>query len=300
MDIDFLHEFLDLSDTCNYRESADNRFISAATLSKHIKKMELELGGQLFDRTTHAVSLSKYGEILLPYARQITDLYGSFLRELQAVQAADNDRLCVGFLPMLGRFGVLEFLASFASAHPEVNLDIVEDISLEEALLNRKFHFVFVDSYGPQNPHIRKLLFRTDHMVAVIPGTHPLAGRESVTLEDLHGEAFVLQADDEGRLTMTSRKFLTCCREQGFHARVLATIRYINTILGFVGQGKGIGILYHAEIQGHLPPDCAAVRIEPTIPFDVCVSYLPDRARSEGARQFLDSLKALPDFRQLR
>ena len=293
MENTFFIEFADLARTCNFQESAENMFVSTSTLSKHIRKMEEELGVPLFDRSTRTVSLSKFGAILLPYAEQIAKITAQYTADIQsAITIADN-HLNIGFLPMLGRFGVLELLSDFSVSHPSITMNIMEGNQLEELLLAQKFDFVFVDSKGPANPKIEKLVLKTDHLVAICQKDHPLASKTSVTIDQLRSENFILQCTSEGKLTLTAQDFLARCQDNGFDAKVALTTRYITTIARFIEQGRGIGILYSSEILDERQFEYAVLDIEPFIPFDICVSYQPSRIKSEAAIQFLNQLNLI-------
>ena len=97
----YLAEFLDLAKTCSFQESAENMCISASSLSKHIHKMETELGVPLFDRSTRTVTLSKYGELLLEYAQKIVSLTEEYKGAIQHAVHSESTAIRVGFLPML-------------------------------------------------------------------------------------------------------------------------------------------------------------------------------------------------------
>lgn len=292
MENTFFIEFADLARTCNFQESAENMFISTSTLSKHIRKMEEELGIPLFDRSTRTVSLSKFGAILLPYAQKIAEITEQYTSDINHAMTIADNHLDIGFLPILGRFGILETLSEFSSAHPSITMNITEGNQLEELLLAQKFDFVFVDSNGPENPKIERLVLKTDRLAAIFPKNHPLAEKTSVTAEQLRDERFILQCTAEGKPTLTTQSFLSRCQNAGFEPSVALTTRYITTISRLIKQGKGIGILYSSEIQHESHFDCVAVNIEPFIPFDICVSYQPSRIKSEAAILFLNQLKA--------
>ena len=74
MDIDYIHEFVVLADTGNYMEAADKLFLTQSSLTRHIQKLEADLGVLLFDRSTRHIELNKYGNLFMPYARQISQL----------------------------------------------------------------------------------------------------------------------------------------------------------------------------------------------------------------------------------
>ena len=72
MDISYFREFVILAETCNYWAAAERLYIGQSSLSKHIKTMEKELGGELFSRTSRKVELTDFGRLMLPYAQTIS------------------------------------------------------------------------------------------------------------------------------------------------------------------------------------------------------------------------------------
>ena len=92
MEINYLRELVVLAQMGNFLEAADALYIAQSTLSKHIKKIESELGVPLFDRTTRKVSISKYGQLFLPYAKQIAEIQDQYTIALQNSLAIDRER----------------------------------------------------------------------------------------------------------------------------------------------------------------------------------------------------------------
>ena len=70
MEIRYLKDFLVVAETQNFLEAAAILFCSQATLTKHIQRLELELGLKLFDRTTGRSPLPNMAKSL-PYARKL-------------------------------------------------------------------------------------------------------------------------------------------------------------------------------------------------------------------------------------
>ena len=71
LNVRYLEEFVTLTEKNNFLEAAECLFISQSCLSKHIKKLEAEIGVELFERTTRTVVLTEFGQMLLPYARKM-------------------------------------------------------------------------------------------------------------------------------------------------------------------------------------------------------------------------------------
>ena len=78
LNVRYLEEFVTLTEKNNFLEAAECLFISQSCLSKHIKKLEAEIGVELFERTTRTVVLTEFGQMLLPYAKKMVGLEYEF------------------------------------------------------------------------------------------------------------------------------------------------------------------------------------------------------------------------------
>ena len=68
-----LQAFVELAKCQSFAEAAEKRHISQPALSSAIKKMEQQLGGALFSRSTRSVKLTPEGTSFLPVARRLLD-----------------------------------------------------------------------------------------------------------------------------------------------------------------------------------------------------------------------------------
>ncbi len=292
MESNYLREFLDLARTCNFQQSAENTHISASSLSKHISKQEEELGVPLFDRSTRTVALNEYGKILLDYASEMVRLEDECTRKLQNALTIEQSVLRIGFLPLMGNFGILEIVSEFHNEHPDIEYQITEGSQLTERLLDNQFDFIFVDSWAPKDKQISRVMIMQDHLVAIFPEDHPLASAESVTIDQLRSEDILLQVESAGPLTITSKRFLSLCRQQGFEPKIAFKSRYISTIAKMIEQDGGVAILNSSEIRGVNDYKYSVVDIDPLVPFNIYVEYISNRIHTESARTFLRYMKA--------
>lgn len=106
MDITNLKEFLTLAETQNFWEASELLFMNESTLSKHIRKLESELGVSLFHRSTRKVSLTPYGECLLPYARTILKNEQLFQEELDKKIQTESQTLLLGVIPSMVQYRI--------------------------------------------------------------------------------------------------------------------------------------------------------------------------------------------------
>ncbi|MGW2561665.1 LysR family transcriptional regulator [Streptomyces sp. NPDC001514] len=82
-----LRAFVAVAAELHFTRAAARLFVAQQALSRDIRRLERELGAELFVRTTRQVTLTAEGERLLPYARRVLDAHDEL-----AAAFADTDR----------------------------------------------------------------------------------------------------------------------------------------------------------------------------------------------------------------
>lgn len=70
-----------LAETCSFTLAAEQCHVTQPTLSNSIAQLEQELEERLFRRTTRTVSLTPFGQHMLPFIDKVLDAQDEFLRE---------------------------------------------------------------------------------------------------------------------------------------------------------------------------------------------------------------------------
>jgi LysR family transcriptional regulator, transcription activator of glutamate synthase operon len=285
MEINHLKEFIVLAQTGNFLEAADILYSSQSTLSKHIKSMEAELGVSLFDRTTRKVGISKFGQLLLPYAQQIADLQEQYTTILQSHFETDRDTLTVGSIPALAEYNITDVLVNFKKSRPQSTLNIVQDGSdeLKEMLRQRKCDLAFIRFTNDMDDDLVKIPYTVDTMVAVLPPTHPLAKQKTIPLQMLADEDFVLSE----KQTMLYRLSVSACEQSGFEPKVAYTDHKHENILAFVIKGMGVALMMKRLALYISSPKIAIVDITPNVSTQVSLCYLKGVKLSDAANHFM-------------
>ena len=131
MEIEYTCEFVVLAETCNYMEAADRLFVSQSALSRHIKTLEEELKVQLFDRSTRKVSLSPFGSLFLPYARQIASTRYAYEAAIAGALKAEHGNIRLGTIPVMSQYGITDLIMRFRQENPGFSMDIIEGDTLD-------------------------------------------------------------------------------------------------------------------------------------------------------------------------
>jgi len=285
MEIRYLRDFLVVAETQNFLEAAAILYCSQATLTKHIQRLELDLGLTLFDRTTRKVSITKNGEMLLPYAREITDLYERLTAQVKESKNDSDQTLTIGSIPALAQYNITELLVSFKKTNPQATINVIQAGSEEliELVRQRKCDLAFIRTYGELSPEFSYLPIAVDELVAFLPNHHPLAKEALIPLGKLSRENFVLLPEN----TMLYRLSVQLCRESGFEPNVVFTDHRLENLLEMVLNGMGVAILMRKLAEYMAQPKVSVVGIEPTVSTRLDLCYLKSVELSPVARQFV-------------
>jgi len=285
VEIRYLRDFLVVAETQNFLEAAAILYCSQATLTKHIQRLELDLGFTLFDRTTRKVSINKNGEMLLPYAREITDLYERLTAQVKESKNDSDQTLTIGSIPALAQYNITELLVSFKKTNPQATINVIQAGSEEliELVRQRKCDLAFIRTYGELSPEFSYLPIAVDELVAFLPNHHPLAKEALIPLGKLSRENFVLLPEN----TMLYRLSVQLCRESGFEPNVVFTDHRLENLLEMVLNGMGVAILMRKLAEYMAQPKVSVVGIEPTVSTRLDLCYLKSVELSPVARQFV-------------
>ena len=116
MEIQELKMLLALAERRNFTDAAYDCAISQSSLSKHLAKVESDLGGvRLFDRSTRPIAPTKEGEVFLAAAQQMSEIYDRMLLQLEDMRTQTRARLRIGSVPVMGRLGHAQGLPPVAA-----------------------------------------------------------------------------------------------------------------------------------------------------------------------------------------
>jgi DNA-binding transcriptional LysR family regulator len=184
MDSRELRYFVAVAEELNFGRAATRLGIAQPPLSRTIQQLERRMGITLLERTSRQVALTTAGEVLLHEGRKaLTALTAAERR----ARRAGESRLTLAMKPMSDGDLLQKILAKYGA---EVELRIC-GIG-EQANLLRDGH---ADAALLRFPHDDPTGFAyeelfTERDVAVLPRTHRLADRPSLTMADLTGEQF--------------------------------------------------------------------------------------------------------------
>lgn len=288
MELNYIKEFVVLAEIGNYLEAADQLFIAQSSLSRHIKSMEDELGTSLFHRG-RKISLTEFGKIFLPYARQIVELQQSYQQELFEFKRSIQGTLSIGSIPSMAQYHIIDMLFRFEQENPNYTLNLTDgdSIQLMDMITDERLELAFVRSSKPLSDQFVQIEYAQDSLAAVVPAGHPLADKEALQLKDLASETLLMLSKDTFMYQMCVR----ACLSAGFQPRIGYTGRRGENLLAMVEKGAGIALLTQAPIRRPDNQNIRIIEIIPKITTSISLIYKNGRRLSPAAKRFIALIK---------
>ena len=188
-----LRYFTVLCEELHFGRAAERLHISQSPLSQAIAQLERKLGTRLLERSSRHVRLTAAGEVLLEHGlrllRDLDDAVGATRRAGAGVTG--TIRIAVG---PVARVAVLPgFRHALDESFPTLGVDIYDQIGDDVVeSVRRGAADIGLMMCATADEDISTQLLRRDVPVAVFLPTHPLAKRESVTVNELAEHTLVV------------------------------------------------------------------------------------------------------------
>lgn len=286
MDIHYFTEFSVLADIGNFTEAAEELYLSQATLSKHIKSMEKELGVRLFNRTTKKLEVTDYGHILLEDARKISELEQHYIEQLKGYKTHYPQTLRLGSVNMMPHYGITNLISGFSQTYPSVSLELINsgEQILTDALVHDKCELAFMRGCELPETEILQFPLLDDYFVIVLSENHPLAKERTLSLSQLQDEQFILFVPEQSGLTPLHKKLF---KKYAFSPNIRLHLSNYVSILDLVSYNIGITIMTWRTATYLAKEKLRIVPLEPYTPIKLSLFSMKKRPLSPIAKRFV-------------
>jgi DNA-binding transcriptional LysR family regulator len=270
--------FVTVAEELHFGRAAERLYLGQPTVSEAVRRLEADVGGALFDRSSRRVSLTTLGEKFLPEARaalvqvrRAYDVGRSLARQADEV-------LTIGYAEDVGHALLLRCLPALRAQFPGTapipqQLDTAaQTTGLERGTLDMGIGWGPVRSTGVT---VRRL--STERFVALLPVDHPLAVRRRLRPEDLSG-AGVLTWPHQVNSGLCDRLF-TAFEQAGATLRIVRTADSVDAIGTHVAAGAGIGMVVGSALSDRPLPGLRAVPLTGPVTTVERVLLLPKRTQ---------------------
>lgn len=286
MTVESLKYFFFIAAGNTFLEASEQFNISQSSLSKSIHQLEEELHLSLFNRSHRRARLTPAGEFLYASLQEIAPSFRDMMYRLQSYSTSSSITCCV--VPSLGPLQLHQFLKTFSQENPDIAVDITCSYFYNDALsLLKKRNCIFSILHQPLNPDFALSFFplRDDHLVVMLPSSHPLAARKSLSIKDFSDETILLNE-------WTGSIVENFCSLENIPLKCDISKDSRFSIIMNVAAGNGISLFYDSDIHPFKLDHVAVIPIEdfPHIPISLAMRRA--HAVTPGEQRFIDALSA--------
>lgn len=273
MNIHELNYVLCIAKHQNMTKAAQELFISQPTLSKHLGKLERELGIKLFSRTDNCYIPTHAGRRYMEYAARVLEMTRDWEKELADLRSQNVGELNVAFPLMRSSCMIPRILPAFHDKHPHIRLNFLEETyAIQERLLSDSRIDFAIFSDGNVNSKLTCETLGQEEILLAVSPAHPLAKGLGaapkkkrtypvIDWEKLKDEKFILHFPEQNTGAITERLL----KKHGIEPRVPFYTRNTQAALLLVQQNQGICFAPETYIQNmtfHTPPVCFSLNEE--------------------------------------
>ncbi|MGH8491784.1 MAG: LysR family transcriptional regulator [Moraxellaceae bacterium] len=232
-----LEVFIAVAQSGNVTRAAETLSITQSATSMSLADFESQLGRKLFDRIGKRLQLNDTGRLFLPKALDAVARVAD-IEHLAISDSALIGPLRIGASMTIGNYMMPGLIGSFMQQHPgsRLMLEVANTRHIIQALEQFQIDLGFIEGFCHE-PDIEVIPWRRDELVIFAAPTHALAGRSTVTEDDLASADWILREPGSGTREI-------------FDNAVLGRIHRINLLLEFghseaikhaVASGIGLG-----------------------------------------------------------
>ena len=237
-----------LADKGTFSRAAEALGISQPSLSQYIKKIESQIGAQLFDRTNGDVRLTDAGRVYIEAGRKILDLEHQMEARFSDIVAMKTGSLIVGVSPFRAAAMMPAIAGRFQQLYPGMHLVVREGMTAE--VLERMEHGEY-DLCLTILP-VDKRLFTyekvmEEEMVLAVPATGPKFNAETVEGRK-YAAIDAREIDGQGFVTLTEAQFMNralenLCADHHLTIFKAAEVNSLETQIAMVRAGIGMALV---------------------------------------------------------
>lgn len=245
MNLTRIQYFIEVAKLENFSKAAQALYVSQPNLSKQVGLMEQELGFDLFRRVGKNVQLTRAGQYLYEQLKDLPEYTARAIAHAEALSRGEEGKLSIGVLEGQDvNFSLSGGIAQMQERCPGVaiemernsfrNLRLGLDRGTYDVLFTLEFELRGKEEWDSL------VLFRQPGAIA-ISRSHPLAGKEKLTIDDFREEPFVAisREDSPGGYDL----LLEQCARSGFTPHIVRETSTLESLLLCVEMGVGVALL---------------------------------------------------------
>jgi DNA-binding transcriptional LysR family regulator len=195
MDLSSLRIFLAVAEERSFSRAAAKVHRTQPAVSQAVRRLETDLGEQLFDRSSKSGTLTDAGRVLQNYGQRLVRLAEETESAMRELRDLRRGRVLIG-ANEAAVHTLLPLIARFRERVPDVAVDVrrvpARQIAVEVQQGSLDFGAL---TFRPAESGLLEVTVGTDELVLLVHPSHALAARKQVTMEEVAVEPVMAHND---------------------------------------------------------------------------------------------------------
>jgi DNA-binding transcriptional LysR family regulator len=246
MNLHQLRIFCSVVEHGSYTKAAETLFMTQPAVSLQVHALERSLQVRLLERVNQHLMVTEAGQALYQCAIPMLNAEIEAERVLAELKGAARGRLVVAANTTGGMYIIPPFLAEYKERHPESELLL--QIDAIDRLIERARQGVIDLGFACgtiDQPELTVEAIGTDLLTLILSPRHPLAARQSLTLEEVAALPFIVP-----ETTSRTRQFIEqMMRERGYTLKIVMYFQGTEPVKKAVESNLGAAIVSSSAVE---------------------------------------------------
>ena len=195
MDLAVLKIFLAVAHERSFSRAAAKVHRTQPAVSQAVRRLEADLGEQLFDRSSKTGTLTEAGRMLQNYGQRLVRLAEETESAVRDLRDLRRGRVLIG-ANEAAVHTLLPLIARFRERYPDISADVRRVPARQIAVEVQQGSLdIGALTFRPPEPGLLDVPIGSDELVLLVPPSHALARRRQVSMEDVAAELVVAHND---------------------------------------------------------------------------------------------------------
>nr|WIE94818.1 LysR family transcriptional regulator [Mesorhizobium sp. WSM4875] len=291
MDFGRLRALRELSVRKTMAATAEALYVSPSAVSQQISLLEQEAGIELIERRGRGVELTVAGRQLVERANRVFAELEAARTDIAELKKVVVGELRVAAFPTVAAALMPRTISALRKSHGQliIQFDEMEPEEALTALRSWQTDIALIDDLnvppGLLESTITILPLIDDVFNVMVAPDHPLAGRATVSLEELRDECWV----NDTASANYNRMLTESCRKAGFTPNIVARSKGFEVAIALIRRGCAIAIMPGLRASLDLE-DVWVCRLTPEIRRHIFIAYRQGEKRSPALQAFINEI----------
>lgn len=283
MNIQKYMAFLKTVEYGSITKAAEALSYSQSGVSRMIQDIEKEWGLSLLERSRGGIRLTSDGTKLLPQIKALCGEYQTLQRLVDELRGMDSGLIRIGTFSSVATHWLPNIIQAFQKDYPNIEYELLpgDYQEIETWIQEGRVDCGFLSL--PTRSALDTIFLEQDDFLAILPQNHPLAQEDTVSLEALCKEPFLLLEKDQ------NTEVMDFFRQHDLHPNVRFTLWDDYAVLSMVERGLGISLLPRLILK-RIPYRVAIKELDTPHSRKIALALRDRKTASLAVKRFLEYL----------